>query len=529
MSRRPLSRADSNPVSNADRVSTRAKPARALRFAPALLLCFLSGCTVGPQYVKPSVVTPPAYKELAAGDLQPSGNWKPAEPSDAAVRGRWWERFQDPELNALEQRAQRSNQSLAAASASFFAARAAIRQARAQYFPTLAVAPSIVNSLPSSGQFGGIRAGNSNTSFKLSPFTNYEAPGQASWEPDFWGRIRNTTRGNAAAAQASAADLENVRLSIEAELAVDYYQLRGQDALKQVFDATVIAYREALDLANVQYTSGLDSDESVAQAEAQLEAAQAADTNLGILRAQYEHAIALLVGEPASTFSLRPSELAAQAPAIPVGMPADLLERRPDIASAERAVAQANAQIGVAKAAFFPDVTLGATAGFGTASALDWFSWPARFWSVGPSLTQTVFDAGLRRATVQRFEAAYDQTVANYRQSVLTAFQEVEDNIAALTLLRQQIVQQDAAVQSAQRSLAEAFVRYEAGIDPYLNVITAQTTLLNDQQIAVNFRTQQMVASVGLIKALGGDWDVEQLPSAQQLQSIQPISSNSIQ
>ena len=473
--------------------------------------------------------TPKAYKELAAGDLTQSDQWKSAQPSDGAARGKWWEVFHDSQLNTFEQEADTSNQNIAAATANFFAARAVIREARSQYFPTVATNPSIMNARPSAGQFGGVHSGSSSTSgFTLSSFTDYSLPADASWEPDLWGRVRNTVRGATYAAQASSADLENVRLSVEAELAADYYQLRAQDALKQLFDATVIAYRESLNLTQVQFKAGIGTDEAVAQAEAQLEATQAQDTNLGVLRAQYEHAIALLVGEPASTFSIPVEPLNANPPAIPPGVPSDLLERRPDIAASERAMAQANTQIGIAKAAYYPNVTLSATGGFGSASIADWFAWPSRFWSVGPSLAETIFDAGLRKATVQQFQATYDQTVANYRQTVLTAFQQVEDNLAAVRILSQDIQQQDAAVQSARRSLQEATVRYEAGLDPYLNVIAAQTVVLNDQQTAVNFRMQQMVASVQLIKALGGGWDVAQLPPPKQLRTIAPSGPNSL-
>jgi len=495
-------------------------------FAVSTLI--LAGCTVGPKYARPSVQAPTAYKELATGDSLETDQWKSAQPNDGAVRGKWWEVFHDSQLNAFEQKADTSNQEIAAETANFFAARAMIREARSQYFPTVATNPSIMNARPSSGQFGGVRSGSSSTSgFTLTSFTDYSVPADASWEPDLWGRVRNAVRGATYAAQASSADLENVRLSVEAELAADYYQLRAQDALKQIFDATVIAYRESLNLTQVQLKAGIGTDEAVAQAEAQLEATQAQDTNLGVLRAQYEHAIALLVGEPASTFSIPVEPLSANPPAIPVGVPSDLLERRPDIAASERAMAQANTQIRIAKAAYYPNVTLSAAGGFGSASVADWFTWPSRFWSVGPSLAETIFDAGLRRATVQQFQATYDQTVANYRQTVLTAFQQVEDNLAAVRILSLDIEQQDAAVQSAQRSLQEATVRYQAGIDPYLNVITAQTIALNDQQTALNFRMQQMVASVQLIKALGGGWDVTQLPLPRQLRTNASTGQNS--
>jgi NodT family efflux transporter outer membrane factor (OMF) lipoprotein len=431
------------------------------------------------------------------------------------IRGKWWEMFGDPELNELEQKSAVSNQNIVAAADTFLAARALVRQARSQYFPTITANPSIVNARPSPAQFGGLQAGNSSAAgFTVKSYTNYSLPFDASWEPDMWGRIRNNVRANAFAAQASAADYENVRLTEEAELAADYYQLEGQDSLKQVLDSTVTAYQQALDLNRSLYRAGLTTDEAVAQAEAQLKATQAQDTNLGILRAQYEHAIAVLIGQPASTFSLPQKAMDSAPPKIPVGIPAELLQRRPDIAAGERAVAQANAEIGVAKTAYFPGVLLSASAGFGNSVAADWLTWPSRFWSIGPSAAETILDAGLRKATVEQYRATYDATVANYRQTVLTAFQEVEDNLASLRILSQDIEQQDAAVGAASRNLQEATARYRSGLDPYLNVISAQTILLNDQQTAVEFRVDQIVASVQLIKALGGGWGTAQLPSA---------------
>ncbi len=493
-----------------------------------LLACasFQSGCAVGPKYARPPVETPPTYKELKPADTQSEGNWKTARPNDAAVRGDWWETFNDSQLNELEEKVSSSNQNIAAAAANFQAARSLVRQARSQYFPTVTTNPSILNSRPSSGQFGGLQTGSS-SGVAIKSFTDYSLPFDASWEPDFWGRVRNIVRANLSAAQASAADLQNVRLSEQAELAVDYYELRAQDSLKQILDSTVIAYQQTLDLTQSQYRAGLSSDEAVAQAEAQLRAAQAQDSNLGILRAQYEHAIAVLIGQPAPTFSLGTRTLEAKPPAIPVGVPSELLERRPDIAATERAMAQANAQIGIAKAAYYPNITLSASGGFGNTSISDWLTWPSRFWSVGPSLAETIFDAGLRRATVQQYQANYDQTVANYRQTVLTSFQQVEDNLAALRILSQTIGQQDAAVDAAARNLREAEVRYKAGVDPYLNVIVAQTSLLNDQQAAVNFRMQQMAASVQLIKALGGGWDATQIPAPKEINAKTSQASNS--
>jgi NodT family efflux transporter outer membrane factor (OMF) lipoprotein len=475
----------------------------------ALWACsmFLAACAVGPKYIRRSVQIPPAYKELQPQGPNAAGDWKTAQPQDGATRDEWWERFNDPQLNELEKRVNISNQNIAAAAANVLAARATIREARSQYFPTVAGGPSITNSRLATAF--GQTIGNT--------FTTYSLPIEAGWEPDLWGRVRNRLKANSLAAQVSVADLENVRLSAHAELATDYYELRAQDALKQLLDSTVSAYQETLELTRDRYAAGLDSDEAVAQAETQLRAIQAQDTNLGVLRAQYEHAIALLVGEPASTFSVPMDVLNTASPPIPVGVPSELLERRPDIAAAERAVAQANAQIGIAQAAFFPAVTLSASAGLQSLSIAKWLEWPSRVWSVGPSLAQTIFDAGLRKATVQHFQASYDQIVANYRQTVLTAFQQIEDNLAALRILAQVIEQQDSAIESAERSFQEAEVRYKTGIDSYLNVITAQTALLNDQEGAVSFRMQQMVASVQLIKALGGGWDVSQIPSAKVL------------
>jgi len=467
----------------------------------------LAGCRVGPKYTKPSALVPPAYKELGAPNVE--SDWKAAQPGDEVARGKWWESFKDPQLNQLEEKLNVSNQNIVAAAANVQAARAMIREARAQYFPTLTANPVITNTRLSTAF--GQTVGNT--------FTTYSLPLEASWEPDLWGRVRNTVKASTFAAQASVADLENVRLSAQADLAADYYELRAQDAQKQLFDSTMSAYREALELTRDLYVAGMDSDEAVAQAEVQLKTTEAQDTNLGVLRAQYEHAIALLTGQPASTFAVPVEALRESPPSIPIGIPSQLLERRPDIAAAERAVGQANAQIGIAQTAFFPTVTLSTSAGLQSLSIAKWLEWPSRIWSVGPSLAQTIFDAGARRATVQQFQATYDQTVANYRETVLTAFQQVEDNLAALRILAQTIEQQNSAIDSAGRNLQEAEVRYKAGIDPYLNVIAAQTALLNDQQAAVNFRMQRMVAAVQLIKALGGGWDSSQIPSEKEIRA----------
>jgi len=495
---------------------------RTPRQAAAIVLCsilLLQGCTVGPKYNRPSAPAPAAYKEVTPDDLKQMDGWKVAQPKDAELHGKWWEIFGDPELNALEDQVNLSNQNIAAAFANFMAARALVRQARAQYFPTASVSPSIVKQHQPSSSVLSTSASSGNT------FTEYSFPFDASWTPDLWGKVRNTVRANVASAQASAADLENTRLTAQAELAVDFFQLRGQDALKQLLDSTVDAYEKSLELTKALYETGIDSDESVAQAETQLEATRALDTNIGILRSQFEHAIALLVGQPASNFSIAVKPLATPPPGIPFGVPSELLERRPDIASTERLMAQANAQIGVAKAAFFPTLTLSGSFGFQTTQGGSWFTWPSRFWSVGPAISELIYDGGLRRATMEQFRAQYDQTVANYRETVLTAFQQVEDNLATLRVLSKEIREQDTAIQSAQRSLTLATDRYRLGIDPYLNVITAQTALFSNQQTGVNLRIQQIVASVQLIEALGGGWNSSTLPTPHQIISRDSASA----
>ncbi len=473
-------------------------------------LVLFKGCDKAPKYAKPPVATPPAYKEIAPDAFKETDDWKFAHPNDAVIRGKWWELFNDPQLNGLEDQANTANQNIALADANFRAARAIVKESRSQYFPTVTTSPSIIVS----------RQSGAATHSNVSPgrqSVNYSLPFDATWEPDFWGRIRNTVVASASEAQASAADLQNVRLSVEAELAFDYYQLRSQDAEKALLDASITAYQQQLELTRVRFQTGIASDEDVAQAETQLEATQAQATDLGIARAQLEHAIALLTGQPASTFSLPAAPSGEKPPAIPVGLPSQLLERRPDIAAAERRVAEANADIGVTKAAFFPSLVLGATGGFESTSIASWFTWPARFFSLGPTLSQTLFDKGRRKAATEVSRAQYDATVASYRNTVLTSFQEVEDNLAALRILSHELDQQNEAVASAQRALTLSNERYKSGIDSYLNVITAQTALLNNQRTVVNLRTQQMTASVELIKALGGGWNASQLPTPKQL------------
>jgi len=475
-------------------------------------LVLLKGCDKAPKYKTPTVATPPAFKELTPADFKETEGWKFARPNDDVIRGNWWEIFNDPQLNALEQQVNISNQNIAAADANFRLSRALVKESRSQYFPTVTTSPSIVLQRQSS-------ASRQSTILARGVTTTYQLPFDATWEPDLWGRIRNTVSASVSEAQATAADLENVRLSVEAELAFDYYQIRALDAQKALLDSTVAAFQQALDLTRVRFQTGIASEEDVSQAETQLKTTQAQAIDLGIQRAQLEHAIALLTGQPASVFSLSIEPLKAQPPAVPFGLPSQLLERRPDVAAAERRTAEANAQIGVAKAAFYPSLTLNGSVGFEASSIAKWFTWPARFFSLGPTLSQTLFDKGRRRAITEQALAQYDSNVATYRQTVLTAFQEVEDNLAALRILSRELEQQDAAVTSAQRTLTLANERYSSGIDSYLNVITAQTTLLANQRTAVNLRMQQMTASVELIKALGGSWNASQLPTPKQLTS----------
>jgi NodT family efflux transporter outer membrane factor (OMF) lipoprotein len=475
----------------------------------------LAGCVIGPKYHTPSAPVPPAYKEVTPENMKQVDNWKVAQPSDSTIRGKWWEMFNDPELNQLEEQADAANQTIASSYASFLASRALVRQARSQLFPTLSTGPSVTKQRQSGNLvIGGAAASTANSA---TTFTEYILPADASWVPDLWGRLRQTLRNDVYNAQASVADLENVRLTIQAEVASDYFQLRQQDSLKQLFDSTVVAYQQSLDLTQALFETGIDSEESVAQAQTQLNTALAQATNIGIARAQFEHALAMLTGQPASTFSMPQKPLNFAPPPVPLSVPSQILERRPDVASGERLVAAANAQIGVAKTAYFPTLTLTAVGGLESSNYTNWLSWPSRFFSLGAAGAETIFDAGLRHATVAQFQAQYDETVANYRQTVLSAFQGVEDQLATMRILSTQIGQQDAAVQAAQHNLDLATERYKLGIDPYLNVTAAQTTLFANQQTAVSLRGLEMVATVTLIEDLGGGWNRSLLPTGSQL------------
>jgi NodT family efflux transporter outer membrane factor (OMF) lipoprotein len=458
----------------------------------------LFGCAVGPDYVKPSAPTPTTYKEMKG--------WKEAQPREDVIRGKWWEMFNDPRLNALEEQVNISNQNVAAAEAQFRQARALVQAARAAYFPTVSAGPSYTRSRSSSNTVSG-----SSSSGYIS---DYLLSFDASWEPDIWGKVRRSVESGEANAQASAADLESARLSAQAELAQDYFQLQDLDAQKQLLDTTVIAYQKFLDLTMNRYASGVASRADVLQAQTQLKTTQAQAIDIGVQRAQTEHAIALLVGKPASDFSIPVMQLAADLPPIPVGVPSDLLERRPDVAGAERRMAAANAQIGVAQAAYYPSITLGASGGYQSSGSAEWLTWPSRFWSVGPSILQTVFDGGLIKAQTEQARAAYDANVASYRQAVLTGFQEVEDNLAALRILEEESAVQDEAVTAAQQSVMVTTNQYKAGTASALDVIITQITELNNKRTAISITGSRLTASVLLIKALGGGWSAEALQPA---------------
>jgi len=484
-------------------------------------LFVLSGCVVGPKYHAPTPPPPaPEYKESPT-QFKDAQAWTVAKPADAKLRGKWWEIFNDPELNRLEDELNINNQNIKEYFENFMEARAVVREARAQFFPTLSVAPSFTRSRSSQNLAGsttvnangtGTSTGTTSTS---SQSTLYSLPLEASWEPDLWGKVRNTVRQAQYAAQVSAADLENERLTEQASLAEYFFEIRGQDKLQQILNDTVVADQKALELNRAAYETGVGDQISVVEAETALASAIAVATNAAVARAQYEHAIAMLVGKSASGFSIPAKPMTVSPPPIPVGVPSELLQRRPDIAAAERTMAEANATIGIAYAAYYPNLTLTAEGGFESSAISNWFSWPSRFWSIGASLPETIFDAGLRRATVQQYVATYNADVAGYRQTVLTAFQQVEDALAEVRILAQEIPQEEQAVNSAQLYLQLEQARYDTGIDPYVDVLIAQTTLLNDQQTLNGLQVEEMTYAVALVEALGGGWDTSQLPSPQ--------------
>lgn len=460
-----------------------------------------SACVAGPNYRRPIAAPPATLKELPSADSTLGKDWKAAQPRDDQIKGKWWEVFGDPALDALEEQVSISNQNVLQAEAQFRAARAAVRTARADLFPTVTVGASAERSHVS------INRSTVQRGLGTATFVDYQLPVDFSYEVDVWGRARRTVEASLANAQATAADLQAMLLSTQAELATDYFQLHGVDGERQLLDSTVADYEQALQLTINRFNQGVASGSDVEQARTQLESTRAQATELGVARAQFEHAIAILVGKPPIDVTIPSASMTAPPPGIPVALPSELVERRPDVAAAERRVVAANAEIGVARAAYFPVLSLTASGGFESTTLGSLLTLPSRFWSLGPSLVQTVFDAGRRRALTAEAVANYDAAVAAYRQSVLTAFQDVEDNLAELRVLADEASQQEVAVASAQRSLALANNRYTAGVAAYLEVITAQTAALANQRIAVDILTRRMTASSLLIKAVGGGWE----------------------
>ncbi len=485
-------------------------------FCCLLLTAFcvlLPSCMVGPNYKRPPAPAPPTYKELPPPNSPQASEWARAQPNDALARGKWWEIYNDPELNTLEEQVSISNQNILAAEAQFREAKLNVRIARSYLYPTVSASPSIVNSRASITGTAG------NQSFTPASRTTYSLPVDVSYGVDLWGNIRREYKSTEEAAQISDAQLESARLTYQAELAQDYFELRGTDGEKELLETTVKSYQDYLKLTRDRFDSGVASGADVAQAQTQLNTARAEMIDYDVARAQYEHAIAVLTGKAPAELSISYSPIKITPPPVPVGVPSTLLERRPDIATAERQMAQANEQIGIAQAAFYPTLSLSATAGVESSAFLKWISWPSRFWSVGPTLAETIFDAGRRRATVNQSVAAYDATVANYRQTVLTAFQQVEDNLAALRVLENEAQAEDEAVKAAQNSLDISTYQYKAGTVNYLTVITEQAILLQDQVQALNILTRRMSASVLLIEALGGGWNSSKLPTVKEVAS----------
>ncbi|MFM0741548.1 efflux transporter outer membrane subunit [Paraburkholderia xenovorans] len=510
-----------------DRISrARMLAPRALTIAvTAALAGMLAACAVGPDYQRPAAEVPASYKEAAPG-------WKVAQPADQHDRGDWWTIYQDPQLNALEDKLNSANQTIAQFAAAYRQARALVGEARAAYFPTVGA------SLGATRSGNGAGSTSTGTTSRSGVRNNFTAQLDASWEPDLWGSVTRSVNSQKAGQQGAAADLANARLSAQATLAQTYFSLRALDATQKLLDDTVAAYQRSLQLTQNQYAAGVAARSDVIQAQTQLQSAQASAIDNGVQRAQDEHAIAVLVGEPASSFSIPPMPLAATPPAVPAQMPSALLERRPDIASAERKAAAANEQIGVAIAAFFPSLTLSASGGFENSVFSQLLTAPSRFWTLGPQLAATIFDAGLRQAKTDAARAAYDQNVANYRQTVLAAFQDVEDNLASQRILEQEVVVQQQAVASARQALDIVTNEYKAGTVGYVNVLTAQTTAFLADQKLQTIAGQRMVSSVGLVKALGGGWDASQMnretgevaaPAPLPAASAVPVAQNSAQ
>jgi NodT family efflux transporter outer membrane factor (OMF) lipoprotein len=475
---------------------------RCVRRAAALIALGLplGGCTVGPKYVRPSTEVPPAYKEQA------SPGFTAAQPAADQAKGKWWEIYSDPELSSLEDQVTVSNQSLKAAQAQFEQARAAVQVARAAYYPTVSGAASATRTRQSQNRalFGAGSPVN---------YNDFQLPIDASWEPDVWGRVRRTVEAALSEAQASAADLAGVDLSLHAELALDYFELRGLDTQKQLLDSTVVAYQKALDLTESRYKGGIASAVDVAQAQTQLETTRAQDEDTDVQRTAFEHAIAVLIGKSPAEFSQMPTPLTSPPVPVPGSVPSELLERRPDIAAAERRVQEANANIGVARAAYYPQFLLTGQGGFESSRLGTLLQGPAGFWALAGQAAELIFDAGERHGITSEARAAYDESVDNYRQTTLSAFEDVEDNLSALRVLQDEAKTQDAAVAAAQHSLDLSISRYKGGVTSYLEVTTAQSAALSDERAAVDILTRRMAASVLLIKALGGGWNVSRIPS----------------
>jgi len=478
----------------------------------------LCACHITPPYIRPAIPAPPAYKEVT-GNEATSVKWQAAQPADASLRGDWWPIFNDPALNALEAKVDASNQNIAVAEANYRVAAAIVRETRSALFPGSTIGASTTNN-----RVSVVPAVNINSAVT---YTEYSLPVEASWEPDLWGKVRSSVHAATYQAQADSALLENVRLVQHVQVAQSYFLIRAQDSLAQVLDDSIHADQETVNMTQALCRAGLANDEALSAADAQLSATKAQLENVHIARSQYEHALAVLLGVSPAEFIIASAPLPDGFPEVPVGLPARLLERRPDIAAAERSMAAANAQIGIARSAYFPDIILSGSFGFTGLSAANWLIWPSRMWAAGPSLAETVFDAGLRRATVREYRARYDSVVGSYRQTTLNAFQQVEDNLAALRILRSEILAQEQAVSAAQRSFDEATVRYRSGLDPYLNVIQAQQALLTYRQGQVNMRSQQAAATLNLILALGGGWDSQQIPTSKQIERAQLRSSPS--
>jgi NodT family efflux transporter outer membrane factor (OMF) lipoprotein len=465
--------------------------------ASALMVLGLSGCMMGPDYARPAAPVPPEYKEAEG--------WKVAEPQDAFPRGPWWTIFGDPTLDALEAQVEISNQNVKVAEAQVRVANALTQQARSALFPSVQGDAAATRTKTAAGGGRVVNQGGNLIS------NNYTAALDASWELDLWGAIRRNVESSAASAQASEAQLAAATLSAQGTLAQSYWLLRVQDAQIALLKATVDQYQRSLQLTRNQYAVGVVGRLDVAQAETQLNSTQAQLIDSGILRAQLEHAIAVLVGKPPAEFSIAVTSTPWSFPGIPPGVPSQMLERRPDVAAAERSVVAANARIGVAEAAFFPTITLSAAGGFQSGNFVNLLSLPNQFWSIGAALAQTVFDAGLRSAQKAQADAAYDATVGTYRQTVLNGFQEVEDNLAALRVLEREAAVQDAAVEAARESVTITNNQYKAGTTSYLAVVVVQAAALNNERTALEIVARRLTASVGLVKALGGGWNADQL------------------